>query len=796
MKFNTLKRFHNTDLERGSFMGVYEKDKKPAYGLDEWEIVEESFSPERNYHSETIFATGNGFIGMRGTFEEGLNGDGIGFEGTFLNGIYESGAIRYGEKAYGYPERSQTMISVANGKVIKLFLEDEAFDMQSGKLQSYRRSINMREGVLKRSLIWQSPKGKEIKLEVESFISLPRRNTAVVLYKVMPINFDGNIKIISAIDGNVTCSTSENDPRVGSGLKGDILKTITAKAEKGTAVLLQKTKNTQFYITAAFADRIKTNDSYEVSSFVEENYIELGYDIQAHIGEEIVYTKYIAYAAAKVSGDEILEQVYAGLEKAGQAGYEALKTEQEGFLTNYWNRSDIEIRGNLELQQAIRFNLFHLIQSVGRDGKTNIGAKGLTGEGYEGHYFWDTEMYVVPAFLYSNPDISRKLLEYRYNTLDKARERARQMSHPKGALFPWRTIDGEECSGFFPAGTAQYHINADIAFAIKKYFDATRDEDFILNFGAEILFETARLWADLGFFNGEKDGEFCINCVTGPDEYTAVVNNNCYTNLMVRENLHFAFETAQWLEKAYPEAFLEIRNRLGITEKETAIWKEAADKMYIPYSSRHNIHLQDDSFLDKKVWDFEGTPKENYPLLLHYHPLVIYRHQVCKQADLVLAMFLLGHHFDIEHKRRNYDYYEKITTHDSSLSSCIFCVAASEIGYKEKAYDFFERTVRMDLDDYQGNTNHGVHIANMAGSWMCIINGFAGMRTHEGRLGFSPFLPESWEQYSFKVQYKGSVVKVIVNKTITSYELIEGDCLNIYHDQKEIKLELGIPVVI
>lgn len=777
-------------------MGVDDNEKEPAYGLNEWEIVEESFNPENNFRSESIFATGNGFIGMRGTFEEGLNGDGIGFEGTFLNGIYESRPISYGETAYGFPERSQTMISVANAKIIKLYLEEEAFDMQSGKIKSYRRSINMREGVLRRSLIWQSPKGKEIKLEAESFISLPRKNTAAVRYKVTPINFNGNIKILSAIDGNVTCSNSENDPRVGSGLENDILKTITAKVDKGNAVLIQKTKNTQFYIAAAFADRLITNDSPEISNFIEENYIELGYHIKAHKGEEIVYIKYIAYGAAKLSGNEMLEKVYDALEKAGQTGYEDLKTEQEVFLTNYWNRSDIEIRGDLEMQQAIRFNLFHLIQSVGRDGKTNIGAKGLTGEGYEGHYFWDTEMYVIPAFLYSHPDLSRKLLEYRFNTLDKARERARQMSHPKGALFPWRTIDGEECSGFFPAGTAQYHINADIAFTVIKYFDATQDEDFIVNFGAEILFETARLWADLGFFNREKDGKFCINCVTGPDEYTAIVNNNCYTNLMARENLYYAFATAKWLEKAYPEAFLEIRDRLGISEKETATWKVAADKMYIPYSSRHNIHLQDDSFLDKKVWDFEGTPKENYPLLLHYHPLVIYRHQVCKQADLVFAMFLLGRYFDIEHKRRNYDYYEKITTHDSSLSSCVFSVVASEIGYKEKAYDYFKRTVRMDLEDYQGNTHHGVHIANMAGSWMCIINGFAGMRSYEGRLEFSPFLPNKWEEYSFKVQYKGSVVKVIVDDTNTSYELIEGDCINIYHNQKKIKLELGIPKVI
>jgi alpha,alpha-trehalose phosphorylase len=418
---------------------------------------------------------------------------------------------------------------------------------------------------------------------------------------------------------------------------------------------------------------------------------------------------------------------------------------------------------------------------VGRDGKSNISAKGLTGEGYEGHYFWDTEMYIIPAFLYSNPSISRKLLEYRYSTLDKARARAREMSHRKGALFPWRTINGEECSGYFPAGTAQYHINADIAHAIKKYMDVTLDNEFMLQCGAEILFETARLWADLGFFNLSKDGKFCINCVTGPDEYTAIVNNNFYTNVMAGENLEYAYNIAVWMEREHNQNYKRLVSEIGLVPEEIAKWKMAADNMYVPYSGKHGMHLQDDTFLEKKVWDFENVPKENYPLLLHYHPLVIYRHQVCKQADVVLALFLLGHKFSLDQKRRDYDYYEKVTTHDSSLSACIFSIVANDIGYHEKAYDYFIKTARMDLDDYQGNTHHGVHTANMAGSWMCMVNGFAGMRVYDDVISFQPYIHPNWEEYSFKITYRGRIIKLTISNKGTTYELLQGNELEIIH---------------
>lgn len=763
--------------------------KQPFFGLDEWEIIEESYSPEKNYHSETIFATGNGFIGMRGTFEEGLKDAALGFEGTFLNGIYESGVIEYGEAAYAFPERSQTMVNVANGKVIRLYLEDEAFDMATGTLIEYRRSISMKEGVLRRSLVWQSPGGKRIKLDTERLVCLQRKNLAVISYNVTPLNFEGNIKIISGIDGSIKYSAEENDPRVGAGLEEGSLKVIETVVNNHAAALLQRTKNTGISIACAFGNTMKTDCRHSVVRYEQQDRVGLEYHIEGKKNNAINYTKYIIYATSEDKGRGAMEQAFEMLGDAAANDYVQLKEEQKDFLSDYWEISDVVIKGDAALQQAIRFNLFHLLQSAGRDGRTNMCAKGLTGEGYEGHYFWDTEMYIIPAFLYSHPEISRKLLEYRYNTLDKARERAREMSHEKGALFPWRTIDGSECSAFFPAGTAQYHIDADIAFAVKKYMEATQDEEFMLEFGAELLFETARLWADLGFFSEEKAGKFCINCVTGPDEYTAIVNNNCYTNLMAKENMQYARETALWMKSEHGEAYRQVAARLGLEEAEIDYWGRAAQNIYIPYNERLGIHPQDDSFLDKKIWDFENTPEDKYPLLLHFHPLVIYRHQVCKQADIVLALFLLGDKFSREEKIRNYEYYEKVTTHDSSLSSCIFSIMACDIGYYEKAYDYFKCTARMDLDDYQGNTKHGVHTANMAGSWMSIVNGFAGMRVYDGKIGFSPSIPDNWAGYSFKVVYRGRHIKVNIDKKQVRYELLAGDKLAVLHNGSEFILD-------
>lgn len=751
--------------------------------ISPWSIVEKKFEIENNYVNESLFAIGNGYIGMRGNFEEGYLGPkGTGLNGTYINAFYESESIKYPEVAYGFADKSQTMLNITDGKIIKLYIEDEEFNMLKGEVLDYERNLSFKEGILKRSLIWRSEKGREVKISIERLISFTHKHLVAISYEVTPLNFDGMIKIVSSIDGDVSNLTAENDPRVGSGFTGRVLSLEDALVKDTMGALVQKTHNTKFSVACVMEHEIFSENKYTLNNEKDQLSVCVNFDINAEKDSSIVLNKYITYTTSKhMSESDIMQRAVSEVNIGKSLGFEKLKEEQLQFLEDFWYKTDIEIKGDGLLQQGIRFNMFHLLQSAGRDGKTNIAAKGLSGEGYEGHYFWDTEVYMLPFFLYSNPDISRKLLEYRYSILPKARERARIMSHKKGALYPWRTIDGEECSAYFPAGSAQYHIDADIAFAIKRYMEASEDEEFLINFGAEMLFETARLWADLGEFIKNKGNKFCINDVTGPDEYTAIVNNNCYTNLMAKENLEYAYNTAVWMKENANEAYKELIDKIELTEDELQFWKKAADNIYIPYNDELGIYLQDDSFLDKTPWDFENTPKESYPLLLHYHPLVIYRHQVCKQADLVLAEFLLCNKFDIDQKRRDYDFYEKVTTHDSSLSTCIFSIMASEVGYYDKAYKYFMETATMDLTDSHGNTKDGIHAANMAGAWMCLVNGFAGMRVYEDTISFNPYLPKAWQEYKFKITYRGRLIEVKVDKDGTSYKLFEGESLEIVH---------------
>ncbi len=760
------------------------------YLYDEWSIVEENFCVENNYINETIFSIGNGYLGIRGNFEEGYYGPkNTGLEGTYLNGFYENEIIKYGEVAYGYAEKSQTMVNVTNSKIIKIFVEDEEFNMLEGEIENYKRTLNLKEGIVYRTLIWKSSEGKSIKIEIERLASFENKNLLAINYKITPLNFNGKIKIVSTIDGNITNAVTENDPRVGSGLKGRVLSVENKTNDGNFIALTQTTKNSKLTLACAAEHEIITGNEYIVSTRSEELSLSIEYEIEAIKNIPVVLNKYIAYTTSREYEKNVLiDKTKEILKEVMVKGYEEIKIAQNEYLKDFWYKADIKIEGDIALQQGIRFNMYHLLQSVGTDGKTNIAAKGLSGEGYEGHYFWDTEMYMFPFFLYNTPEISRKLLEYRYNILPQARERALQMGHSKGAVFPWRTINGEECSAYYPAGTAQYHINADIAFAIKRYIDVTQDTEFLLNYGAEILFETARFWVDLGDFIENKENKFCINCVTGPDEYTALVNNNFYTNLMAKENLDYAYEVANWIKENSKKTYEGLVKKIDLKDDEIALWKKAGDSMFLPYNEKLKIYEQDDTFLSKKVWDFKNTPKENYPLLIHYHPLVIYRYQVCKQADTVLAEFLLSHRFTREQKKRDYDFYELITTHDSSLSMCIFSVMANEVGYYKKAYNYFNKTARMDLDNIQGNTKDGIHAANMAGTWMAIVNGFGGMRTHDGVLSFAPTLPEKWNSYTFKVGYKGRLINIAVDKYSCEYKLLEGKDIKIISNGEEIIL--------
>jgi len=493
-------------------------------------------------------------------------------------------------------------------------------------------------------------------------------------------------------------------------------------------------------------------------------------------GKIIFFTKYAVYTDTNRHPDEI-NQNKKILDEALKHDFGHFAISQENYLTKFWEVSDIQITGDEEMQQGLRFNLFHLLQSVGKDRWSNISAKGLSGEGYEGHYFWDTEIYIFPFFLFTNPDLAKNLLNYRFTILDFARKRAKQMGHTIGALYPWRTIAGDECSPFFPAGTAQYHINVDIAYSIIQYYSVTEDVAFMTEKGMEMLVEIARLMYHIGHFR--NDGKFCIDAVTGPDEYTCIVNNNYYTNVLTKNLFVQIGKIWSELGGLQNEDLKNLTEKLHFESEELVNFEKAGIAMFLPYDAEKNLHPQDDSFFNKKMWDFENTPKENYPLLLNYHPLTLYRHQVCKQADTILGHFLLENESNMETIKNDYHYYEKITTHDSSLSTCIFSIMANRIGEYDKAYDYFINTARLDIDNLHHNTKDGIHTACMGGSWMSMVFGFAGMRLVDGELNFHPHLPKKWKSLDFKINFKNRILVCHLVSDSIQIRLEKGEPLNV-----------------
>ncbi len=765
----------------------------PNYPPDPWCLRENAFDTQTHFLAETLFSVGNGYIGLRGTGEEGYAGPaGTSLDGSYLNGFYETEQIHYPEAAYGMARTNQFMLNVPNAKGIALWIDGERFDLLAGTIHAYERRLDFRTGILQRVLEWSTPSGKRVALTSRRLVSFNDKHLFAIDVEVTPLNFSGRLKLVSTVDGAVKNLQAGDDPRVGSSVSGPTLQLESVEQGDAMSALVQHTSNSGFRLVSAISSALAFDGAFSTDLVRDGLCAGQFYEADVGQGQLLRLTKFGSYFSSRdYPASELMERSKATLATAQQAGFEQLARQQAHYLQAYWQQADVEIAGDDALQQGIRFNQFHLLQSVGRDGKTNIAAKGVTGEGYEGHYFWDTEIYIFPYFLYSKPEIARQLLAYRYHGLDKARERARQMSHAKGALYPWRTIAGDECSAYFPAGTAQYHINADIAYSIKLYFEATADIDYMLQAGAEIVLETARIWIGIGHYH--RDGRFVINHVTGPDEYTALVNNNYYTNAMAKMHLAFAAAIVDRIKAEHPLDYARIAGRTALEPDEAGEWRRAAALMALPYDLQLGIHPQDDSFLSKKRWDLAATPKENKPLLLHYHPMVIYRHQVCKQADVVLALLLLSNQFSRYDKQRDFDYYEAVTTHDSSLSCCIFSIIASEIGYHDKAYRYFMETARLDLDNTHGNTQYGVHTAAMAGTWLGVAYGFGGMRVLEGTPSFAPTLPAQWQHYQFKIQLRGALLQVRVDRQQVVYTLLAGDSLLIGHRGTDIRLTLAAP---
>jgi len=756
------------------------------FPIEPWTVTETTFDPRSQSRSETIFAVANGYFGMRGAFEEGWSGEPDGsLSGTYVNGFYESAPIVYGEEAYGYAKQRQTMLNVPDATTVDLHIGGERFDLFTGRVLAFRRQIDMRRGVMTREVTWESASGRRVAIVCERLASLARTHIGAIRYRVTPLNFSGAITLCSALDGAVRNRVSDGDPRTGSAFAGQVLQLREAVASGAFAALRHETAGSRMALVSGVLHELDAAAS-EATERQAGQRLETRFTIEAAQGQTITLHKYIAYCASPDAEAyaELLTQAETALLDARLAGFDALMREQLDYLDAFWSAADIVIDGDDALQQGLRFNAFHLLQSAGRDSRTNIAAKGLTGEGYEGHYFWDTETYMLPFFQFAKPDIAKSLLLFRHRTLPKAKARAEELAF-SGALYPWRTIAGEETSAHYPSGTAQLHINADIAYAIKQYVAATGDTEFLYGPGADMLMEIARFFQSAGCWIEGKG--FCINGVTGPDEYTALVNNNAYTNLMVQDVFEYAASVARQLQAERPERWEALSQAAQISYTDVAAWRKAAAGMYV-----HRVRGligQDDGFLDLAVWDLPGTPKERFPLLLHYHPFVLYSRQVLKQADLVLAMYLQGKRFSSSEKQRNYDYYEPLTTHDSSLSACIHAIVAAELGRMPEAYEFFMQTARVDLDDLHGNTRDGVHCASMAGSYLAVVAGFAGMRLTDGELSFQPQLPHLWSGFRFPLRFKGSLIEVEVIADSTTYTLREGAPVPFRHLDKRYELQ-------
>ncbi len=760
----------------------------PQFPVAEWEIAEEELDPEQLRARETLFALANGYLGMRGSLEEGRL---VARAGTYINGFYETERIDYAEPAYGLARRRQRMLNVTDGTSIELYVGDDPLDLATGRVTSHRRVLDLRRGLLRRELEWESPSGARISLSSLRLVSFAEEHLALIDWRVTLLSDPTQLTVVSSLIGRSKPEVGYDDPRIGASLSKDALILGKRRVDDSYGSLRHTTRNSRFSILTMMSNRLQTDCRYH--SLPEESQRDVWhrYQISAETGKEIRLTKLLSYyTAAKEDSRKLLHRARRSIDHAWDRGLESIAEEQERWLSDYWKRSDVIVEGEPEVQQGVRFNLFHLVQAAGRSGCTNVAAKGLTGEGYEGHYFWDTEIYSIPYFTYTSPDIARRLLEYRYHTLPQARRRAEEL-HMRGALYPWRTINGEEASAYFPAGTAQYHINADIMFAVRKYVQATKDEEFLHRYGAEMYFETARFWLDLGDYVEGRG--FCINEVTGPDEYTAMVNNNTYTNMMARDNLASAAAVAERLDREAPETMARLRRELELSDDEIASWRAAAEAMFFPYDEEKRIYAQDDTFLTKAPWDFEGTPAERYPLLLHYHPLTIYRYQVLKQPDVTLAILLQGSHFSLEEKKRNFDFYDPLTTGDSSLSPCIQSIVAAEVGYTDRAYRYFKMTANMDLEDVNGNVDHGVHIANMAGTWLALVYGFAGMRDYDGVLSFAPHLPPAWDRLAFTLQTAGTALSVDIAKESVTYTVVGESPVTIRHQGAEILVEKSSP---
>ncbi len=757
---------------------------RASFPVEPWCLREPELDLDRLARTESLFTVSNGHVGLRGNLDEG---DPHVLPGSYLNSVYELRPLPYAEAGYGYPESGQSIINVTNGKLVRLLVEDEPFDVRYGELRRHERCLDFRSGQLERQVEWVSPAGQEVIVRSRRMVSLTQRGIVALCYEVEPVGAAARVVIQSELVADEELvQLAKGDPRASAVLSSPLESEEFAASGTG-GHLVHRTKRSGIRVAAAMEHAVDAPEgvTVDVRADAVADWARISITAKLQPGQRLTIVKLVAYGwSGQRSLPAVRDQVAAALTAAHATGWEELVAEQRAYLDDFWERADVEVDGDPELQQAVRFGLFHVLQAGARAERRPIAAKGLTGPGYDGHSFWDTETFVLPVLTYTAPRATADVLRWRHATLPMALDRARQLGL-RGAAFPWRTINGEECSGYWPAGTAAFHINADIADALARHVAATGDIDLEREIGVDLLVQTARLWLSLG--HRTMSGSFRIDGVTGPDEYSAIADNNVFTNLMAARNLRAAADVAA----RHPD----LAGLLAVGAEEVAAWRDAAAAMYLPYDEERGVHPQSEGFTSHAPWDFAGTGDEEYPLMLHHPYFQLYRQQVVKQADLVLAMQLCGDAFTLEQKRRNVDYYEPLTVRDSSLSSATQAVLAAEVGYLSLAYDYAAEAALMDLHDLHHNTAGGLHMASLAGGWTALVAGFGGMRDDGGRLSFCPGLPEGLDRLAFRLVRSEGVLCVEVLPRQVTYELLRGEVgLQVRHQEETLELVVGEPM--
>lgn len=753
-----------------------------AFPVEPWQIRETRLDLDLLAQSESLFALSNGHIGLRGNLDEG---EPHGLPGTYLGSFYEIRPLPYAEAGFGYPEAGQTVVDVTNGKILRLLVDDEPFDVRYGELIDHERILDLRAGTLTRHAHWCSPAGKRIKLVSTRLVSLAQRGVAAIEYVVTAVDQFTRVTVQSELVTNEDQPETSGDPRVSAVLTNPLEPVHHEHTDTG-AVLLHRTRGSGLMMAAAMDHEVEVPGRVEVSTVAREDLARTTVICGLRPGQQLRIVKYLAYGWSSLRSRPALRDQAAGaLTSAQYSGWQGLLDAQRAYLDEFWDSADVEVEGDPDCQQAVRFGLFHVLQASARAERRAIAGKGLTGTGYDGHTFWDIEGFVLPVLTYTKPQAAADALRWRASTLDMAKDRARQLDLD-GASFPWRTIHGEECSAYWPAGTAAWHVNADIAMAFERYRLVTGDDSLEQDCGLAVLVETARMWISLG--HHDRHGVWHLDGVTGPDEYTAVVRDNIFTNLMAAHNLRVAAEACL----RHPDAAYAM----GVTTEETAAWRDAADAAHIPFDDELGVHPQCEGFTTLREWDFRANT--DYPLLLHEPYVRLYPAQVLKQADLVLAMQWHSRSFTPEQKARNVDYYERRTTRDSSLSACTQAVMCAEVGHLELAHDYTYEAAVIDLRDLHRNTRDGLHMASLAGAWTALVGGFGGLRDDTRMLMLDPHLPDGIRRLRFRLRWKDFRLTVDVNHTEVTYTLRDGPdgTLTILHNGGELELSTRSPTTV